>query len=108
MVTDNQIWGDIVRNEPNVLATFTYEKYIARLRASRLGTVKQLLDDIARSEEHVFRVKERGETFVVCFRSQKLIYVLCDDASTPQLERIVRDQPLPAIKELLCEVEQEN
>lgn len=102
-LSNNEMWGDLKRyGKPSDLGGLTYERYLTALKANPAPSVGKLVEEIGKAEEH--RVVVEPDDFITCFRSEAVVYVVCDRASTPSLDRVWREKPLPSIEKAAAEM----
>lgn len=95
-----KLWGSLSRYDyNNDLSKMDYKTYLKHIEELKLLQSERLIKAIQESDNSIFESEK--EEFYVCFRSEKLVYVLCDRASTVGADEISRELPLKTERILL-------
>jgi hypothetical protein len=96
---NSQLWGNLYLYEYNQnLSGLTFQKYRDHLRLMNHANGAIVLARLDDFEEHLFEASEAS--FVICLKSEKKGFAVCDDAHCNLLERSTSTSPLPDLKSL--------
>lgn len=99
------LWGKLQRYSPEYkdgLSTLTYDRYLVHIKEVRGERPHRLLSEISKADSH--QLRSTANDFEVCFKSKNLTFVICDRASTVEVDLIVRSLPLPSIEEVISKI----
>lgn len=99
------LWGRLSRytyKDDQGFLPLTYDAYLKHMSELAGERPQRLLKDIKSTESKEFRATKNK--FIICYKSEKLVYVLCDDASTVGIDHISRDKPLVSTEEVLKKI----
>lgn len=78
--------------------SFTLDQYYTRMSKQNPDLVRE----IKRFDEIKFGTAPRS--FVICVRSKRDQLVICDNSSTPSIDRVKYKQPVPDLNKLMDEI----
>jgi len=97
-ILNNEILGELKYNNPDL-----------DLRELEIRGYPELFDKVDLSEDYkkiIYFIRNyakegklvvRRDTFIICLRSVNYTFVICDDASTPSVDRIDIGEPIPVL-----------
>jgi len=95
-----RLWGSLSRYKyKNDLSTLDFEHYRKYLGELSGNQTERLLSSVKSLSPGAFKATKND--FYVCFRSERLIFVLCDRASTVGIDMISREAPLKSVSAMM-------
>ena len=99
-----QILGELKYDDPNLdLRGFPIKDYPELF--NRIDLTEDYKNVVHLIQNHATERKlvVQRNTFIICLRSEDYMFILCDDAATPPLDKVKIDEPLPALEDFCAD-----
>lgn len=95
---NEQILGELKYENPDLdLRTLQIKDYASLFELIDTAPEDKKIIKIIKANTTEQKLTILEKTFIICLRSQKYAFVMCDDASTPNVDKVKTKEPLPEI-----------